>query len=121
MRSTIFLCLAFLSRPCYPNLVSHAERRGPAVLFLGHTTFQKGIVMPVAVRIKAGKYGSAIGLLLERGGAFQTRHERTLIVGAAQKKVLQEAGLVDVNALKEAPAKRNGHKKNAGRQVPRPA
>src|SRR6266436_6313997 len=32
--------------------------------------------MPAAVKIKAGKYGSAIGLLLERGGAFLTRHER---------------------------------------------
>ena len=46
--------------------------------------------MPVAVKIKAGKYGTAIRLLLERGGAFQTRHERTLIVNSEQKKVLED-------------------------------
>ncbi|TMQ30496.1 MAG: hypothetical protein E6K70_24085 [Planctomycetota bacterium] len=51
--------------------------------------------MPAAVRIKAGKYGSAIGLLLEQGGAFQTRHQRTLIVDAAQKRALEQAGLVE--------------------------
>ena len=51
--------------------------------------------MPAAVRIKATKYGSAIGLLLKRGGAFQTRHERTLIVNAAQKKALEQAGLIE--------------------------
>jgi hypothetical protein len=64
--------------------------------------------MPAAVKIKAGKYGSAIGLLLERGGAFQTRHERTLIVNSEQKRALEEAGLVEA---KEAV---NGHKKSAG-------
>ena len=42
--------------------------------------------MRAAVRIKAGKYGRAIGLLLERGGVFQTRHERTLLVNSDQKK-----------------------------------
>jgi hypothetical protein len=57
--------------------------------------------MPTVVTIKAGKYGSAIGLLLERGGAFQTRHQRTLIVSADQKKALEEAGLVEANGLKE--------------------
>jgi hypothetical protein len=41
---------------------------------------KKQKAMPTAVKIKAGKYGSAIGLLLEHGCAFQTRHERTLIV-----------------------------------------
>ncbi len=50
--------------------------------------------MPAVVKIKPGKYGNAIGLLLERGGAFQTRHERTLIVNSDQEKLLQEAGLV---------------------------
>jgi hypothetical protein len=70
--------------------------------------------MPAAVRIKAGKYGSAIGLLLERGGAFQTRHERTLIVNADQKKALEEAGLVEINGLKAGPRKAHGHKKDAG-------
>ncbi len=70
--------------------------------------------MPAAEKIKAGKYGSAIGLLLERGGAFQTRHERTLIVNADQRKAVEEADLVETNGLKEGSGKEYGHKKNAG-------
>ena len=70
--------------------------------------------MPSAVRIKAGKYGSAIGLLLERGGSFQTRPGRTLIVNADQKKALEEAGLVETNGLKEGSGKARGPKKDAG-------
>ena len=70
--------------------------------------------MPAAVRIKAGKYGSAIGLLLDRGGAFQTRHERTLIVDAAQKKALEQAGLIETVGLKPISGKDNGQKKDAG-------
>ena len=70
--------------------------------------------MPAAVRIKAGKYGSAIGLLLERGGAFQTRHERTLIVNSDQKTALEEADLVETDGLKERSGKKHGHKKVAG-------
>jgi len=70
--------------------------------------------MPAAVKIKAGKYGGAIGLLLERGGAFQTRHERTLIVNSEQKKALEEAGLVETKGLKHGSGKDNGHKKDAG-------
>jgi len=50
--------------------------------FRANVSFQKGTAMPAAVKIKSGKYGRAIGLLLERGGAFQTRHERTLIVNS---------------------------------------
>jgi hypothetical protein len=61
--------------------------------------------MLAAVRIKAGKYGSAIGLLLERGGAFQTRHQRTLIVDAAQKRALEQAGLIETKGLKQASGK----------------
>ena len=61
--------------------------------------------MPAAVKIKAGKYGSAIGLLLERGGAFQTRYERTLIVNSDQKKALEEAGLIETNGSQEASGK----------------
>jgi hypothetical protein len=57
--------------------------------------------MSAAVKIKAGKYGSAIGLLLERGGVFQTRHERTLIVNSEQKKALEEANLVETNGMME--------------------
>jgi len=70
--------------------------------------------MSAAVRIKAGKYGSAIGLLLERGGAFQTRHERTLIVNSEQKKALEKADLVETNGLKEGSGKEHAHKKSAG-------
>jgi hypothetical protein len=70
--------------------------------------------MPAAVRIKAGKYGSAIGLLLERGGSFQTRPERTLIVNADQKKALEEAGLVEANESKDRSGKEHGQKKDAG-------
>jgi hypothetical protein len=76
--------------------------------------FHKVIAMLVAVRIKAGKYGSAIGLLLERGGAFQTRHERTLIVNSAQKQALEEAELVETNGVKEGSGKDHGRKKDAG-------
>ena len=70
--------------------------------------------MPAAVRIKAGKYGSAIGLLLERGGVFQTRHERTLIVNSEQKEALEEAGLVEANGLRGQSGKEHDHRKNAG-------
>ena len=70
--------------------------------------------MSAAVKIKSGKYGRAIGLLLERGGAFQTRYERTLIVNSDQKKVLEEADLVEANGLKEGSGKEHGHKKDAG-------
>jgi hypothetical protein len=57
--------------------------------------------MPAAVKIKAGKYGSAIGLFLERGGAFQTRHQRTLIVNSDQKRALEQADLVETNGLQD--------------------
>jgi hypothetical protein len=70
--------------------------------------------MAAAVRIRIGKYGSAIRLLLERGGVFQTRPERTLIVNAGQKRVLEEAGLVETNGSKEGSGKGHGHKKDAG-------
>jgi len=67
--------------------------------------------MSAAVRIKAGKYGRAIGLLLERGGVFQTRHERTLIVNPEQRKVLEEAGLVETGSSTSRSGKDNGEKK----------
>ena len=74
--------------------------------------------MPAAVTIKPGKYGTAIRLLLERGGAFQTRHERTLIVNSDQKKALEEADLVDTNDMKEGSGKEYGHTKDTSSQVP---
>jgi hypothetical protein len=70
--------------------------------------------MPAAVRIKAGKYGNAIGLLLKRGGTFQTRHERTLVVDATQQKALEQAGLIEPSGLKQLSSKDHGQKKNAG-------
>jgi hypothetical protein len=84
--------------------------------FWANVRFQKGTVMPTAVRIRAGKYGTAISLLLERGGSFQTRHERTLIVDAAQKKALEQAGLVETNGLKKVPRSttEHGQKKDPG-------
>ena len=86
------LCPAFIQR-CVILVVSRKrEREWP---------------MPAAVKIKAGKYGTAIGLLLEHGGAFQTRHERTLIVNAEQKKALEQADLVESS-------KRHANKKGAG-------
>ena len=70
--------------------------------------------MPAVIKIKTGKYGRAIGLLLERGGAFQTRHERTLIVNSDQKKALEEADLVETNGSKEGSGKEHGHQQDAG-------
>lgn len=70
--------------------------------------------MPTGVKIKAGKYGRAIGLLLERGGAFQTRPERTLLVNAEQRKVLEEADLVEVNEWQDRSGRKHGHRKDAG-------
>ena len=60
-----------------------------------------------AVKIKADKYGQAIALLLQMGGGFQTRYERTLIVNAEQRQVLQTAGFVATNGT--------GHKARRGR------
>jgi hypothetical protein len=73
--------------------------------------------MPAAVRIRAGQYGSAIGLLLERGGAFQTRHERTLIVDAAQKQALEQAGLIESVGLHQRSSKKNGQDPHCPRRV----
>ncbi len=68
--------------------------------------------MPAAVKIKADKYGTAIGLLLGRGGAFQTRHERILIVNFEQQKALEEAGLIETEGSNDGTGKENGHKKD---------
>lgn len=62
--------------------------------------------MCAAVRIKVGKYDSAIGLLFEPGDAVHTRRERTLIVDAAQKQALKQAGLIEAVGLK--PSIRHG-------------
>jgi hypothetical protein len=70
-------------------------------------------MMPAAVKIKPGKYGTAIGLLLDRGGSFQTLHERILVVNADQRKALEEAGLVESNRSKQGSGKDHAHKKDA--------
>ena len=52
------------------------------------------------VKIKAGKYGQAIALLMQLGGGFQTRFERTLIVNSEQRRILQQGGLVAANGTR---------------------
>ena len=68
--------------------------------------------MPAPVKIKAGKYGRAIGMLLERGGTFQTRHRHTLIVNSEQRKILEEAHLVETNGLTEGTRGNHAKKKD---------
>jgi len=70
--------------------------------------------MPTAVKIKPGKYGTAINLLLWRGGSFQTRHERTLIVNSEQRKALEQADLVEPNGFTEGSGTKDAQKKDAG-------
>jgi hypothetical protein len=60
------------------------------------------------VKIKADKYGQAIALLLEMGGGFQTRFERTLIVNAQQRRILEEAGCVAANGEGDKARKERG-------------
>jgi hypothetical protein len=69
--------------------------------------------MPAMVKIKEKRYGEAINLLLMRGGSFQTRHERLLIVTGEQLKVLEEAGLIETEGTNQESGKDNGHKKDA--------
>ena len=57
------------------------------------------------LKIKSGKYGQAIGMLIRRGGGFQTRFLETLIVNAEQKRVLEEAGLVEANGTPKKAAR----------------
>lgn len=84
---------------------------------VGFTNHNHVTNMPTAVKIKAGKYGTAIGLLLERGGSFQTRYERTLIVDGGQRRVLEEADLVETESLKAG--KERGRKKDGKRAATR--
>jgi hypothetical protein len=65
------------------------------------------------VKIKADKYGQAISLLLEMGGGFQTRFERTLIVNAQQRRVLEEADCV---ATSVGPRPFNSGRRRKGRE-----
>ena len=62
----------------------------------------------LALKIKQDKYGQAISLLLQMGGGFQTRFQRTLVVNSEQRRVLEEAGCVAGNG--SAPKTRNRQK-----------
>jgi hypothetical protein len=75
-----------------------------------------GRISPIerVLRGTSYKYGTAIRMLLERGGSFQTRYERTLIVDAAQKEVLEQAGLIEGIGFKPVSGKGDGQKKDAG-------
>ena len=54
----------------------------------------------LTLKIKDDRYGQAIALLLQMGGGFQTRHQRTLIVNSAQRRILEEAGCVAENGTR---------------------
>lgn len=69
--------------------------------------------MPTAVKIKAEDYGRAIGMLLRRGGSFQTRHESILIVNSEQRKVLEEADLVETDSVTKPTDGKHARKKTA--------
>ncbi len=64
----------------------------------------------VMVKIKAEKYGQALALLLQSGGGFQTRFERTLIVNPEQRRALQEVGFVAANGTGLKTRKGRGEK-----------
>jgi hypothetical protein len=64
----------------------------------------------LAVKIKADKYGKAIALLLQMGGGFQTRFERTLIVNPEQRSALEQAGVVAANGSETNTRKTRGEK-----------
>jgi hypothetical protein len=62
------------------------------------------------VKIKPDKYGQAIAMLLQLGGGFQTRFERTLIVNLQQQRLLEDAGFVAANGARHKTRKDRGEK-----------
>jgi hypothetical protein len=64
----------------------------------------------VQVKIKSGKYGQAIAMLLQMGEGFQTRFQRTLIVNSQQRRILEEAGFVATNGAATKTGNRRGEK-----------
>ena len=52
------------------------------------------------VKIKPDKYGQAIALLIKKGEGFQTRFERTLIVNAEQRRILEKASVIVASSKK---------------------
>ncbi len=77
-------------------------KRQPHILALWRTV----------VKIKAAKYGRAIRMLLERGGTFQTRHQYTLIVNSTQRKILEDANLLELNGSTEGMDGKHATKKD---------
>ncbi len=65
----------------------------------------------IPVKIKADKYGNAIGLLIRLGGGFQTRFEDTLIVSRDQLRILEAAGFIEENGAPNKVNKPRGEKK----------
>jgi hypothetical protein len=63
--------------------------------------------MPTVQITDEKKYTRAIGLLHDMGGIFRTKPIMQLVVGPAQLRVLQEAGLVP----KTNGARKRGQKK----------
>ena len=66
----------------------------------------------VPVKIKVEKYGQAIALLMQMGGGFQTRFERTLVVSSDQRRALEEADFVAANGSVHKTRKDRGAKAN---------
>ncbi|GEM_PF-4693675 len=64
----------------------------------------------LALKIKDDKYGQAIALLLQMGGGFQTRFQRTLIVNSEQRRMLESAGCVASNGSPSKTRKARGEK-----------
>jgi hypothetical protein len=64
----------------------------------------------IPVKIKAEKYGAAIGLLMRMGAGFQTRFRDMLIVNSEQLHALEEAGFVEANGNETKTRKRRGEK-----------
>ena len=62
----------------------------------------------VQLKIKPGKYGQAIAMLLQMGEGFQTRFQRTLIVNSQQRRILEEAGFVASNGAATKTGNRRG-------------
>lgn len=58
--------------------------------------------MPAIAIRDEEKYGKALGLLIRRGGTFQTRPTRVLVIGLRQLEALVEAGLVRKSNHREA-------------------
>jgi hypothetical protein len=75
----------------------------------GCCSFSREATM-LEVKIRPDKYGEALAMLLQLGGGFQTRFERTLIVNSKQQRILQEAGFIAAKDAGNKPRKSRGEK-----------